>query len=515
MRRAIVGGLCASLLLSPLAAALPAHAASATTVSGTVRLADGSPVAGVDVTAYDDDDIVADTRTTVDGTYRLTGVPAGRIVLEYYDPSEHLAIQYSRGKGQFSDPDPLVVGEEPLTDVDATLGPAPATPTGLAVVDADLDAATARLTWQPAERASRYGIAYWRSCSTVASCASVEPRTRIVPSPDVTLTGLTRDTRYEVVVWSTNDFGDSWDLADMAFRTRPVARPNFTALSSSTSSIALRWSGVEGATDYRIVQTEVATGRMVANAWFGPTERAAALTFDDHASFFNGTSMEAHRLKSDTAYRLELYARIGDEESRASTKVVSTKQVGAFRKPFVASLGTNPRVLRLPVPFEDRRAKTRVVVRTTTGRLLLQRDVTWSPRYKENVVTLKGLRPGTLYRVSATTVAPSGRLSPWSKPDDVRTQIPNPTKVRLGKIGRTSVKVTWKGSPGAKKYLVFVSRDPGRGGSNSVTVPGKTAATVRGLKPGTKYYVRIIAGRQNPGRSWSTGTRWKSFRTAS
>lgn len=92
---------------------LLAPSALAATLSGTVIGADGAPLAGVDVVAYDARLNYAAARTTSDGGFRIVGVPAGRYRLRALpaDTDPH-PDRFLPSEWDFCTSEPVAVGDE-------------------------------------------------------------------------------------------------------------------------------------------------------------------------------------------------------------------------------------------------------------------------------------------------------------------------------------------------------------------------------------------------------------------
>jgi hypothetical protein len=113
------------LALLCLAMALTPAAAFAGSISGTVTDAETlEPIQGVEVCASSQGGGGC-ARTDAAGKYELKGLPEGEYIVDFWGPYLGYATEYYDNKKTWEQADPVVVGSEPVTGIDAALGPRP------------------------------------------------------------------------------------------------------------------------------------------------------------------------------------------------------------------------------------------------------------------------------------------------------------------------------------------------------------------------------------------------------
>ena len=121
---------------------------------------------------------------------------------------------------------------------------------------------------------------------------------------------------------------------------------------------------------------------------------------------------------------------------------------------------------------------------------------------KGTSATVSGLRAGALYNLRVRAVAGEA-AGAWSAASRRWLRTVTGAKASAGKE-RGSVKVTWKADKSATGgYRVFVyDRKGGAAVASRTAKAGATSATVKGLKPGKTYYVRVRPYRLRSGATY-------------
>ena len=140
---------------------LPAAGGSLT---GTVLIPGGKPLAGAVVSVLANHAVVSQAVTSANGTYQFTGLPLGRYRIEFFDPSGWYAQEFHDNQRFFWNGAWVNVGDSPAEQtINATLTYATPAPTGVAATDGiHLDRIT--ITWDPVPGAAVYQVL--RSSST-------------------------------------------------------------------------------------------------------------------------------------------------------------------------------------------------------------------------------------------------------------------------------------------------------------------------------------------------------------
>ena len=95
-------------------------------ISGTVTDAETlEPIQGVDVCTFslDGGEVWDCAETDAAGEYELEGLAEGEYGVEFWAPYLGYATQFYDNETRWEQADPVVVGSEPVTGIDAALGP--------------------------------------------------------------------------------------------------------------------------------------------------------------------------------------------------------------------------------------------------------------------------------------------------------------------------------------------------------------------------------------------------------
>ena len=123
---------------------------------------------------------------------------------------------------------------------------------------------------------------------------------------------------------------------------------------------------------------------------------------------------------------------------------------------------------------------------------------------------IKKLKAGEIYQVKVAAV--TGKIkSSYSK--TARCYLAKSSSVRL-KAGKKSIKLSWKKTAKASGYKVYYSTAKSMKGAKVRTVKGgrKTGCTIKNLKKGRKYYVKVVPYRTRGGYKYSGTSSKKSVK---
>ena len=126
-------------------------------------------------------------------------------------------------------------------------GNPPSAPTGLLL--GTVTSSTANLTWNPVAGATSYTVLYTTNAGATWKIDSIDGS----PNKGVyTVTALSGNTSYSFVVTGNNTYGSSGYSNSVSVTLPPSAPTNFTVGTITTSSIALSWDAVTGASSYSL-----------------------------------------------------------------------------------------------------------------------------------------------------------------------------------------------------------------------------------------------------------------------
>ncbi|XP_065543694.1 collagen alpha-1(VII) chain [Lathamus discolor] len=303
------------------------------------------------------------------------------------------------------------------------------------------------------------------------------PRTVSLPSSTNTyqLTGLQPGTEYRITLYTLYD-GREVATPVTTFQTDvevPVgAVSDLRVLEESGRWLRLGWTGVPGATEYKVV---------VRNSQDG-TERTRRVPGSQ-------TGLELGDLREGIAYLVRVSALAGSREGSAAALSVRRKL------PAVGSVSE----LRV---MEASPGQLRVTWRGLPGAggyLLSWRgsDGVEQSRFlpaDPTAFTIEGLRPGGVYTVGVSAVVDGREGSPVTA--TARTapeQVGTVSRLEVQASRSNVARVTWVGVPGATAYRVVWSRRDG-GSESSRHVPGHTSSfDIPDLEGGVSYTVKVTA----------------------
>ncbi|KAM4654580.1 collagen alpha-1(VII) chain [Amazona ochrocephala] len=328
------------------------------------------------------------------------------------------------------------------------------------------------------------------------------PRTVSLPSSTNTyqLTGLQPGTEYRITLYTLYD-GREVATPVTTFQTGPALEPcpgvmlgpcssraspralaevevpvgavsDLRVLEESGRWLRLGWTGVPGATEYKVV---------VSNSQDG-TERTRRVPGSQ-------TGLELGDLREGIAYLVRVSALAGSREGSAATLSVRRKlpAVGSVSELRVMEAGPG----QLRVTWQG--------LQGAGGYLLSWRGSDGAEQSRflpadPTAFTIEGLRPGVVYTVGVSAVVDGREGSPVTT--TARTapeQVGTVSRLEVQASRSNVARVTWVGVPGATAYRVVWSRKDG-GSESSRHVPGHTSSfDIPDLEGGVSYTVKVTA----------------------
>ncbi|NXY20585.1 CO7A1 protein, partial [Atrichornis clamosus] len=336
------------------------------------------------------------------------------------------------------------------------------------------------------------------------------PRTVSLPSSTNTyqLTGLKPGTEYRITLYTLYDGGEVATPVT-TFQTgveAPVgAVSDLRLVEESGRWVRLSWTGVPGATEYKVV---------VRNNQDG-TERTRRIPGSQ-------TRLELGDLREGITYLVRVSALVGSREGNAATLTVRlSKSTSGFgtRSPGTAFCHSGMHLSSIPLqplgyPVVGSISELRVTeagpsqLRVTwrglpgAGGYLL----TWQGSDGEclkqsrflpadpTTFTIEGLHAGIVYTVGVSAIVDGREGSPVTATGRIAPeQVGTVTQLEVQASKSNVARVTWVGVPGATAYRVLWSRRDG-GSENSRRVPGHTNSfDIPDLEGGVSYTVKVTA----------------------
>lgn len=287
----------AVVLSSAVVSAAPASAADTGAIAGTVTDAEGSSVQGVVVTASTDDGPLWDATTGIDGSYLLTGLPAGDYTVHFdgTEASAEVASGWWEDAATRAGATVVTVGVGETADVSPQLAPG-ASISGR-IIDGDgnpLEQATVWVSRADDENAS----------TSVTTDADGDYRVRALPAGDYVLM---------ITYWEgTTSLTEWWDNAQSDEFSTPIT----LAIGQSVSGVDVTLSP----DDNSILDTHTGklsgvlrngAGEPIAGAWVGVMD--AGGRFGDTVVTDADGKWSMNRL-SVGSYKIEFSATVGGEE---------------------------------------------------------------------------------------------------------------------------------------------------------------------------------------------------------
>ncbi|MES2527358.1 MAG: fibronectin type III domain-containing protein [Bdellovibrionota bacterium] len=320
-----------------------------------------------------------------------------------------------------------------------------------------LSSTSLSVTWGAATGAATYDVRYGTASGVYMTVTGVT-------SP-YTLTGLTANTLYYVVVRANNAIGSgtSYTTSEMNVTTSTAA-PTTLVATATTGQIDLSWVAASGATSYHIYRgttsgsyTQIATG-------------VTGTTFPD-TSVINGTQ-----------YYYSVRSFNGTESvnsNEATGKSIATFTVGGT---------TSPTSTTIQVSWTNPAGGDVADVRygTVSGTYTTVSGVT-SP------YTITGLTPNTTYYVVVRARNIIG-LGSSSQTAEVTQKTATAAPAGLAATATPgSVALTWTATTGATNYNIYRSTTSGSYGAALMTAVGTNSYTDATVANGTTYFYTVTS----------------------
>ncbi|KAF4799411.1 hypothetical protein TURU_054803 [Turdus rufiventris] len=303
------------------------------------------------------------------------------------------------------------------------------------------------------------------------------PRTVSLPSSTNTyqLTGLKPGTEYRITLYTLYDGGEVATPVT-TFQTgmeAPLgAVSDLRVVEESGRRVRLSWSGVAGATEYKVV---------VRNNQDG-TERTRRIPGSQ-------TGLELGDLREGIAYLVRVSALRGSQEGNAATLTIRLKypEVGSISELRVMEAG--PSQLRVTWRGLPGAGGYLLTWQGSDG----QKKSRFLPA-DPTTFTIEGLHANVVYTVSVSAIVDGREGSPVTATGRiVPEQVGKVTQLEVQASRSNVARVTWVGVPGATAYRVVWSRRDG-GPENSRRVPGHTNSfDIPNLEGGVSYTVKVTA----------------------
>lgn len=240
---------------------------------------------------------------------------------------------------------------------------------------------------------------------------------------------------------------------------------NLKATSIGDTSIKLSWSAVKGAKKYEVFYKE-------DGGWVSLTVKTNKATLKD--------------LNSDTKYPIRVKAICGDNEGEVSKTLSVTTKLSKTSK-----ITTNNGIDSIKASWKKvpNASGYKVELLNSKGKVLKTVDT------EKTKYTFKKLSKTTNYKIRVTAYKISGEKKKYS---DLRTIISTstaPSKVVLSKLtaGSKSITPVWSAVNGVSGYEVQYSTSSKFKNAKTVTEKKNNKKTIKKLKKGQKYYVRVRA----------------------
>ncbi|MDO9379620.1 MAG: fibronectin type III domain-containing protein [Nocardioidaceae bacterium] len=277
-----------------------------------------------------------------------------------------------------------------------------------------------------------------------------------------------------VAVASVLVLGQPVAQADAAPK-RPGKVATVKAVVKGTTTVAVRWTRVKGATGYKV---ELATDRTM-------TTLRRAVNTKSRAATVTG-------LRQGTGYYVRVRAYKG-RTAGAPSRLVTTRTLYATpTAPRVRSAATGTTSARVTWTRSTYATAYRVVVTRGAGTSRVVRRTAWAPGRAVSLGALPVLPAGGFYyaRVEASN---SGKASRVSTATPVLLTPYAPTSPAVGATSPSGGTVTWTRASNAQRYELQAATGPDFAGARTATTNtlGEGIAAVNGLRPSTLYHFRV------------------------
>lgn len=323
-----------------------------------------------------------------------------------------------------------------------------------------------KITWSTASGAKGYIVERIQTDTNTVLELTKTTTTSYVDTNNII---VGKEYKYRVYAYTTDDAGTihkSAASSEIAVKTTIDNPQNLTATQSSATSVKLSWSGVEGATSYKVYRS----------AKGGAYKLVETTT---------GTSYKDSSLKTGTKYSYKVTAVNGVFESGDSNKATLYAAAAGVKKLKASSSAYN----KIGLSWKKASGATKYVVYRSTkeGSGYKKVKTVTSNKYSDTVKT------GVTYYykvVSYTNKAKGGESAIISSV----ALADAPKNVKAVNKSYNSTKISWSKSKGAGNYAIYRSTSKKSGYSLIKTVSkSKTSYTDKTVEVGVTYYYKVCA----------------------
>ncbi|XP_062825428.1 collagen alpha-1(VII) chain [Anolis carolinensis] len=333
-----------------------------------------------------------------------------------------------------------------------------------------IDPTSIQVAWNIIPNARGYRLE-WKKATGVEP-----PKTVSLPTNEnsYTLTALQPGTEYYITLYTLYDGKEV--ATPVTISQTEVATvgsvSDLRILETSGNRVQLAWTGVPGATGYKIVLRNTQDG----------TEKVRRIPGSQ-------TTEDLVDLREDVSYVVRVSALIGSREGSAVPLTIRIRPsvIGSVSNLRIVPGGPGRvRLLWTPVP---RATAYRIVIVNTQDGSEMVRQISGD----ENSLELRDLKDGIVYLIRMTTVSGSQE----STPATIRFQVEPPsvgtiTSVEATAVGPNQLRVTWSPVVGATGYKVTWRTRDGQE-IYRVRPADINSYTIEGLMPGVVYIVGVSA----------------------
>lgn len=278
-----------------------------------------------------------------------------------------------------------------------------------------------------------------------------------------------KEYRYRVYAYTYDDLGavqKSAASAEVAVKTTIDNPQNLTAVQSSAKSIKLNWSGVEGATSYKVY-------RAAKDGSYKLVKTTTSTNYKDSS------------VKTRTKYSYKVTAVSGDYESGESNKATLYAAAAGVTKLKASTSAYN----KIDLSWKKASGATKYVVYRSTKEASGYKKVktVTTNKYSDTVKT------GVTYYYKVVSYTDKAKGGESAVVSGVAVSAA-PANVKAVNNSYNSAKISWSKSKGAGNYAIYRSTSKKSGYTLIKTVSkSKTSYTDKTVGAGTTYYYKVCA----------------------